>query len=128
MTALDYDNAEFNVDEYLQLWPDLTEYWQSEASIKEPQWGGDIRFWAASHWQTHGRAEGRQGRISVWQPPMTEQAAIDAATVPVSPAPITNTAAAALAAAQAAKQKDYTWLWYVAAFGLGWYLYRNRSR
>ncbi len=130
MTAADYDNATFNVDEYLQLYPDLVQYWDQHASIEEPQWNGDIRYWAASHWQTHGQQEGRQGRISVYQPPITQQQLIDVVTAPVVVKP--STAAATLAAAQANQaaaqsgQKIPTWLW-IAAIGVGIYFYRNRQ-
>lgn len=105
-----YDNAEFSATEYVALYPDLQMWWTEHASVEEPQWHGDRNAWALNHWQTFGKAEGRQGRSTVFNPDVQQ--------------PSTN----GLEDAPPAKSSNGIWLALAAAAVVGYVIWDNNRR
>lgn len=51
-------NEAAQLQAYMQQWPDVAQAWDQVKG--DPRYGGDVLNWAKSHYETYGKAEGRQ--------------------------------------------------------------------
>lgn len=116
MATNPYDTPTFSATEYVAMYPDLQDWWNGVTPGSEnvkSEWNNDRNAWALDHWLTHGQAEGRQGRSSVY---------VAASSVSVTTTGLANKPAPSAAAAST-QNKNSTMLWLLIAAGVGIYLY-----
>jgi len=71
MDSSAYNTPDFNATEYMAMYPDLRNWWAGTIAGSEnvrDEWNNNMSAFALDHWTTHGKAEGRHGRASLYDP------------------------------------------------------------